>query len=81
MSFILSVTYAECHYVECRYAECRGAREQTKDPIVNFHLIYVTLPLSYMGFPMLVNISYFHPSLMYPEAVFLVMCDPSMNEL
>jgi hypothetical protein len=25
VSFMLSVTSAECHYAECRYAECRYA--------------------------------------------------------
>ncbi len=30
VSFMLTVTYAECHYAECRYAECRCAEKITK---------------------------------------------------
>ncbi len=27
-SFMLTVTYAECHYAECRYTECRGTERR-----------------------------------------------------
>ncbi len=57
---------AKCHYFECVYVECHGASF-----ILKFQ---ITLQNNFDKFTIFFK-------LMSTEAVFLVMCDPSMNEL